>query len=27
VYKSIDYNFTSIQLILAGGRAPPCYHS
>ena len=23
VYKSFDYNFKSIQLILAGGRAPP----
>lgn len=23
VYKSFEYNFTSIQLILAGGRAPP----
>jgi len=23
VFKSTDYNFTSIQLILSGGRAPP----
>lgn len=23
VYKSCDYNFTSLQLILSGGRAPP----
>ena len=23
VFKKCDYNFTSIQLILAGGRAPP----
>ena len=23
VFKNVDYNFTSIQLILSGGRAPP----
>jgi len=23
VYKSCEYSFTSIQLILSGGRAPP----
>ena len=23
VFKSFEYNFTSIQLILSGGRAPP----
>ncbi|MDB5009180.1 MAG: hypothetical protein JWP45_3573 [Mucilaginibacter sp.] len=23
VYKSFEYSFTSIQLILSGGRAPP----
>jgi hypothetical protein len=27
VYKDVDYNFTSIQLILAGGRAPPSHLS
>jgi hypothetical protein len=25
VFKCFDYNFTSIQLILAGGRAPPSF--
>jgi len=23
VFKNVEYNFTSIQLILSGGRAPP----
>jgi len=27
VYQSIEYSFTSIQLILAGGRAPPVSQS
>ncbi len=27
VYKSFRYNFTSIGLILSGGRAPPVYNS
>jgi len=27
VYKSTVYSFTSIQLILAGGRAPPSVNS
>ena len=27
VYKTVDYNFTSIRLIAAGGRGPPSHQS
>jgi hypothetical protein len=27
IYKSFDYDFKSISLILSGGRAPPCLNN